>query len=176
MSGTTGGSGGGGGTVSTKGTSTTSVANLITYAAGSLSDLEHQLSELQQKLKDGLIPADQVEDTKIKIEDLKDEIMKKKILLGLEIDPNIKNAEEARQHILKQVEEFFANSSTPQRKVSSFDTAVGNNPFDESTISGIENLMDWNDSLIEKLQETRNTLESLKTALVEAGLEGSEAF
>ena len=176
MSGTTGGSGGGGGTVSTKGTSTTSVANLITYAAGSLSDLEHQLSELQQKLKDGLIPADQVEETKIKIEDLKDEIMKKKILLGLEIDPNIKNAEEARQHILKQVEEFFANSSTPQRKVSSFDTAVGNNPFDESTMSGIENLMDWNDSLIEKLQETRTTLESLKTALVEAGLEGSEAF
>lgn len=176
MSGTTGGSGGGG-TVSTKGTtSTTSVANLITYAAGSLSDLEHQLSELQQKLKDGLIPADQVEETKIKIEDLKDEITKKKILLGLEIDPNIKNAEEARQHILKQVEEFFANSSTPQRKVSSFDTAVGNNPFDESTISGIENLMDWNDSLIEKLQETRTTLESLKTALVEAGLEGSEAF
>ena len=166
-----GGKGGRGG-----GNTTTTHEDIKNYADGSLTDLENQLRDLQQRLKDGLIPSDQIEETKIKIEDLKDEIMKKKILLGLEIDPNIKNAEEARQHILKQVEEFFANSSTPQRKVSSFDTAVGNNPFDESTISGIENLMDWNDSLIEKLQETRTTLESLKTALVEAGLEGSEAF
>ena len=168
---------GGGGTTTTnkgggKGT------DKPTYLPNSLSDLEHRLSELQQRLKDGLIPSDKVEETKVRIEELKDEILKKKIQLGLEIDPILKNNQALKEKILSEVNKWFENKGSEQLtpQLSSFDKAVGNNPYDTSNIEGIENMMNYNDTLIDKLSETREKLEGLKNALEEAGLTGSEAF
>lgn len=145
---------------------------------GSLADLENQLNELQTKLKDGLIPADKLEETKVKVEELKDEILKKKIQLGLEIDPKLKEDEETKKKIIDDVNKWFDSNKgdIKQPEISSFEKATNVNPYDESTLSGIQNLMDYNDSLIEKLEETRQKLLELREELKNAGLEGSEAF
>lgn len=177
-------SGGGGGTTTkttkpTKGGNTTThVEDVKKYAEGSLTDLENQLRDLQQKLKDGLIPSDQIEQTKIKIETLKDEILKKKITLGLEVDPILKNNEELKNKLLEQVSSFFSSNRNieTQPQLSSFEKATGQNPFGTDTLNGIESLMNYNDTLIGKLEETRNKLLELQDALVNAGLEGTEQF
>lgn len=145
---------------------------------GSLADLENQLNELQTKLKDGLIPADKLEETKVKVEELKDEILKKKIQLGLEIDPKLKEDEETKKKIIDDVNKWFDSNKgdIKQPEISSFEKATNVNPYDESTLSGIQNLMDYNDSLIEKLEETRQKLLELREELKNAGLEGSQAF
>ena len=177
-------SGGGGGTTTkttrpTKGgVTTTHVEDVKKYAEGSLTDLENQLRDLQQKLKDGLIPSDQIEQTKIKIETLKDEILKKKIVLGLEIDPILKDNEELKKKIFEQVTSFFNNNRNieTQPQLSSFEKATGQNPFGTDTLNGIESLMNYNDTLIGKLEETRNKLLELQDALTNAGLEGTEQF
>lgn len=177
-------SGGGGGTTTkttkpTKGGNTTiHVEDVKKYAEGSLTDLETQLRDLQQKLKDGLIPSDQIEQTKIKIETLKDEILKKKITLGLEVDPILKDNEELKKKIFEQVTSFFNNNRNieTQPQLSSFEKATGQNPFGTDTLNGIESLMNYNDTLIGKLEETRNKLLELQDALVNAGLEGTEQF
>ena len=148
------------------------------FIKGSLADLENQLNELQTKLKDGLIPADKLEETKVKVEELKDEILKKKIQLGLEIDPKLKEDEETKKRVIDEVNKWFESNTTTvvPPNISSFENATNVNPYDESTLSGIQNLMDYNDSLIEKLEETRQKLLELREELKNAGLEGSEAF
>lgn len=170
--------GGGGRTTSTGGHTTTTTDNTPKYAKDSLSDLEHRLSEMQQKLKDGLIPTDKIEETKIDIENLKKEILKKKILLGIEIDPAIKESEETKRRIKEEIEKYFANNQDIQLtpSISTFDKAVGNNPFDTNTLDGIENMISFNDTLIGSLETTRKKLLELKEALSNAGMEGTESF
>lgn len=170
--------GGGGRTTSTGGHTTTTTDNTPKYAKDSLSDLEHRLSEMQQKLKDGLIPTDKIEETKIDIENLKKEILKKKILLGIEIDPAIKESEETKRRIKEEIEKYFANNQDIQLtpSISTFDKAVGNNPFDTNTLDGLENMISFNDTLIGSLETTRKKLLELKEALSNAGMEGTESF
>ena len=170
--------GGGGRTTSTGGHTTTTTDNTPKYAKDSLSDLEHRLSEMQQKLKDGLIPTDKIEETKIDIENLKKEILKKKILLGIEIDPAIKESEETKRRIKEEIEKYFANNQDIQLtpSISTFDKAVGNNPFDTNTLDGIENMISFNDTLIGSLETTRKKLLELKEALSNAGMEGTDSF
>lgn len=177
-------SGGGGGTTTkttkpTKGGNTTThVDDVKKYAEGSLTDLETQLRDLQQNLKDGLIPSDKVEETKVTIERLREDILKKKIEIGLEVDPILKNNEELKNKLLEQVSSFFSNNRNieTQPQLSTFDKATGQNPFGTDTLNGIESLMNYNDTLIGKLEETRNKLLELQDALVNAGLEGTEQF
>ena len=140
--------------------------------------MEHRLSEMQQKLKDGLIPTDKIEETKIDIENLKKEILKKKILLGIEIDPAIKESEETKRRIKEEIEKYFANNQDIQLtpSISTFDKAVGNNPFDTNTLDGIENMISFNDTLIGSLETTRKKLLELKEALSNAGMEGTDSF
>ena len=67
-----------------KHTGNTHTSNKPTFAAGSLSDLENQLSDLQKKYKDGLItltPADYQQ----KVNDLTKAIESKKIELDIEM-------------------------------------------------------------------------------------------
>lgn len=170
--------GGGGRTTSTGGHTTTTTDNTPKYAKDSLSDLEHRLSEMQQKLKDGLIPTDKIEETKIDIENLKKEILKKKILLGIEIDPAIKESEETKRRIKEEIEKYFASNQDIQLtpSISTFDKAVGNNPFDTNTLDGLENMISFNDTLIGSLETTRKKLLELKEALSNAGMEGTESF
>lgn len=148
------------------------------YAKDSLTDLETQLRDLQQNLKDGLIPSDKVEETKVTIERLKEDILKKKIEIGLEVDPILKNNEELKNKIFEQVSSFFSSNRNieTQPQLTSFEKATGQNPFGTDTLNGIESLMNYNDTLIGKLEETRNKLLELQDALTNAGLEGTEQF
>lgn len=142
------------------------------YKSGSLSDLEKQLSDLQQKLKDGLIPNDKIEETKIEIEDLKNNILKKKIELGIEIDPKLKESEEAKQKILDEVNNWSENGKRPQIKIS----PIEENPYNENTLDGLRNIIQFNDELIDSFKSSREELIKLKTELENAGLTGTEAF
>jgi hypothetical protein len=148
------------------------------FAEGSLTDLETQLRDLQQNLKDGLIPSDKVEETKVTIERLKEDILKKKIEIGLEVDPILKDNEELKNKLLEQVSSIISDNRNieTQPKLSTFDKAIGNNPFDTNTLDGIERMIDFNDTLIGKLEETRNKIIMLQMAFVSAGLEGTEQF
>lgn len=69
--------------------STSTDKNKPKFAAGSLSDLENQLSELQKKYKDGLIKITP-DEYKQKVKDLEKQIQDKKIELGTELkyDPD----------------------------------------------------------------------------------------
>ena len=104
-------------------------------AVGSLSDLEKQLSDLQKKYKDGLIKLTP-EDYKAKVKDLEEQIRKKKIELGIEvevpegsirlIEDQIakKNAElqlaiddESRQRIQKEIDALVNQKNTIELKL-----------------------------------------------------------
>lgn len=85
FTGSTSSKSGSGKTGSGKTGSTSTDKNKPTFAAGSLSDLENQLSELQKKYKDGLIKITP-EDYKKQVKDLEKQIKAKKIELKLETD------------------------------------------------------------------------------------------
>ena len=148
------------------------------YAKDSLSDLEHQLSDLQQKLKDGLIPEDEVGKTIESIESLKDQILKKEILLGIKIDPKLKEDEATKKKLIEQVEDYFKDNQDIELAptISTFDKAIGNNPFDTNTLDGMERMIDFNDTLISSLENSKAKLEELKQSLIDAGMQGTESF
>jgi len=77
------GKGGKGGKGDGKTKSTSTKNNTPKFAKNSLEDYEHQLSELQNKYKNGLIKLDKDKYLK-QVEELKDKIEAKKIQLGLE--------------------------------------------------------------------------------------------
>lgn len=76
-------SGGGSGRTSGKGGKTSPKANVPTFAKGSLSDLENQLSTLQSKYKDGLLPNLTTDKYLEQVDKLEAEIKQKKMELGL---------------------------------------------------------------------------------------------
>ncbi len=62
--------------------------NQIKYIQGSLTDLEHTLSELKTKYKNGFLPNVSPEKYIETVKRLEDAISKKKIELGIELEPN----------------------------------------------------------------------------------------
>lgn len=178
LRGSSGGGGGGRTSRPSKNTPPPTIEDVKKYAEGSLTDLETQLRDLQQNLKDGLIPSDKVEETKVTIERLKEDILKKKIEIGLEVDPKLKDEEELKNKLLEQVDSFLSSNRNieTQPQLSTFDKAIGNNPFDTNTLDGIERMIDFNDTLIGKLEETRNELLKWQDALKKAGFEGTVQF
>ena len=70
------------------------------YAAGSLSDLEHQLSELQSKWKAGKLKIDKSEYDR-QVKELEDAISDKKIELGIDV-ANLVNLEQRLDRLKKQ--------------------------------------------------------------------------
>jgi len=155
----------GGGSGSTGGGKTTPTAKVEekpTFAKDSLSDLEHQLSELEKKYKDGLItltPADYEQ----KVNDLKAKIEAKKIELGLFVPED---------KVSKQLADLTKKDAKIERSqsFSSFDVAVGNNrPNGPRDLSFIQQEMNFNDSLLAQLQE-------LQTAYKELGDAGKDGL
>lgn len=75
-----------GSTVSSKGggSGSGSTDNEIKATAGSITELESEVSDLQKKLKDGLIPDSEVESTKKHIKDLQSQIKTLNIKFGFE--------------------------------------------------------------------------------------------
>lgn len=136
--------------------------NKPTFASGSLSDLESQLSTLQKKYKDGLItltPADYQK----KVNELTQAIEKKKIELGLYVPED---------KIAKQLQSLTEKNDkiARQQTFSSFDVAVGNDkPNSERDLSYIQSQMNFNDSLIKQLQD-------LQAEYAKLGEKGADAF
>ena len=132
------------------------------FAAGSLSDLENQLSTLQSKYKDGLItltPSDYQQ----KVETLTKAIEAKKIELGLYV-PDDKISKQ-----LQSLNEKNAKISR-QQSYSSFDVAVGNDkPNGEKDLSFIQQQMNYNDSLIKQLQD-------LQAEYAKLGEKGADSY
>ena len=154
-------SGGTGGKTSRSGGSNTTNSKQ-TFAAGSLSDLEHQLSELQAKYKDGLIsltPSDYQQ----KVETLSKAIEAKKIELGLSLPED---------KISKQLQSLNEKNAkiARQQTFSSFDVAVGNDkPNSERDLSYIQQQMNYNDSLIKQLQD-------LQAEYAKLGEKGTDSY
>ena len=145
-----------------KKTGNTHTSNKPTFAAGSLSDLENQLSELQKKYKDGLITLTP-SDYQKKVNDLTKAIENKKIELGLFVPED---------KISKQLEALTEKNGkiARQQSYSSFDVAVGNDkPNSERDLSYIQTQMNFNDSLIKQLQELQNEYAKL-------GDKGADAY
>lgn len=153
-------SGTGGKTSRSGGTNTTN--NKQTFAAGSLSDLEHQLSELQSKYKDGLIsltPSDYQQ----KVVTLTKAIEAKKIELGLSLPED---------KISKQLQSLNEKNAkiARQQTFSSYDVAVGNDkPNGERDLSYIQQQMNYNDSLIKQLQD-------LQAEYAKLGEKGTDSY
>lgn len=136
--------------------------NKPTFAAGSLADLENQLSTLQQKYKDGLIALTPT-DYQQKVETLTKAIEAKKIELGLYV-PDDK--------ISKQLQTLNEKNAkiARQQTFSSFDVAVGNDkPNGERDLSYIQQQMNYNDSLIKQLQD-------LQAEYAKLGEKGADAY
>ena len=151
--------GGSGKTVKSGGAHTTSKS---TFAAGSLSDLESQLSTLQSKYKDGLITLTPT-DYQQKVETLTKAIEAKKIELGLYV-PDDK--------ISKQLQTLNEKNAkiARQQSFSSFDVAVGNDkPNGERDLSYIQQQMNYNDTLIKQLQD-------LQTEYAKLGEKGADSY
>ena len=136
--------------------------NKPTFASGSLSDLENQLSELQKKYKDGLITLTP-SDYQKKVNDLTKAIESKKIELGLYVPED---------KIAKQLQSLTEKNDkiARQQTFSSFDVAVGNDkPNSERDLSYIQTQMNFNDSLIKQLQDLQNEYAKL-------GDKGADAY
>lgn len=150
----------GGKTTRSGGTNTTNSKQ--TFAAGSLSDLEHQLSELQAKYKDGLISLTPT-DYQQKVETLTKAIEAKKIELGLSLPED---------KISKQLQTLNEKNAkiARQQSFSSFDVAVGNDkPNGERDLSYIQQQMNYNDSLIKQLQD-------LQAEYAKLGEKGADSY
>lgn len=152
---------------SLKGGNTTTTHNTTPPPAdGSIGAMEKELQKLQSDLKNGFIPEDSIEKTKARIVELINNIQTKKIQLGLAVDPNIEQAQkealEAKRKLEKTDEDFKKIKLTPT--VSSFDAAVGNNDYNEKTLQGIQNQMNFNDNLIKQLQTLKAEYEELGVA------------
>ena len=81
------------------------------YAKDSITALEHQLSDLQKKRKDGLLPELNTEQYLNKIKDLQDQINQKKIELGIELPPD-----ELRQ-VQQEIDTLKANQLRPELRL-----------------------------------------------------------
>ena len=153
--------GGTGGKTSRSGGSNTTNTKQ-TFAAGSLSDLENQLSTLQAKYKDGLIALTPT-DYQQKVETLTKAIEAKKIELGLYV-PDDK--------ISKQLQTLNEKNAkiARQQTFSSFDVAVGNDkPNGERDLTYIQQQMNYNDSLIKQLQD-------LQAEYAKLGKKGADSY
>lgn len=127
--------------------------------AGSLGANEKQLADLQNKLKNGILPnSDEIQKT---ISDLKSRIEQQQIELGIKVDPKVeenkKKAEELKKN-LEKATETEAKLTPYQEKKSSFDTATGK---DESQLQKIQQEMNYNDQLMDKLNELKETYQEL---------------
>ena len=132
------------------------------FAAGSLSDLENQLSTLQSKYKDGLISLTPT-DYQQKVETLTKAIEAKKIELGLSLPED---------KISKQLQTLNEKNAkiARQQSFSSFDVAVGNDkPNGERDLSYIQQQMNYNDSLIKQLQD-------LQAEYAKLGEKGADSY
>lgn len=138
--------------------------------SGSLGDMEKQLQNLQNNLKNGFIPKSAEQQTIDSITKLKEKIEKEKIRLGFEAPKQSdaeKAAEKYKQNLKNLQEKQSEIKTTPSQ--SSYEYAIGSNDYDNKTLDGIKNQMNFNDSLIKQLED-------IKKAYEELGATGEESY
>jgi len=138
-----------------------------TPLAGSLEALRKEQSKIQEQLTKGKIKPDDIYDKETnqtvaqRVQELPKLIEKKEISLGLKVDPEIKNKEEATKKLKEKLEalakEYDDISFAP--KISSFDVATGKDNFSRKTLEGVQNLMNYNDGLISQLNNLKKKYE-----------------
>lgn len=128
---------------------------------GSIESMNKELRELQENLRFGLVPQDKIEETKQRISNLKTDIEKEEIKLGFKDDPQVAK-QKAVQNTLNKLQEEFNNLEF-KPKVSSFDIATGNIGTGDK-LGDIEQQMNLNDQLIEKLNNLKSKYEELGDA------------
>lgn len=144
---------------------------------GLINQLNQELDDLKKKLIEETIKPDDIYNPKTnqtvrqRIEEIPKLIEKKEIELGLKVDPEIKNKEEATKKLTENLTELAKETDNIEYspKISSFDTALGNNDYNSETLDGIKNQMDLNDSLIEQLN-------NIKNKYAELGITSGEAY
>lgn len=154
----------------THNTTTTTKNDTPQPVSGSLGDMEKQLQKLQTNLKNGFIPQAAEKQTIDSITNLKEKIEKEKIRLGFET-PKQSDAEKAAEKYkqnLKNLQEKQGNITTTPSQ-SSYDNAIGQNDYNTTTLDGIKNQMNFNDSLIKQLED-------IKKAYEELGATGEESY
>lgn len=158
---TSGGTGSG-----SSGSHTSKTTKGATFANGSLSDLEKQLSDLQSKYKDGLLPNLSKDDYKTKVADLEKKIKEKKVELGIDDEKLIAKSDEAK----KKLDEKFADLMKP-RSQSSYEKAVGEpeTKTNKDKLNDLKQEMDYNDKLADQLRSLLGDYEKL-------GEIGSESY
>ena len=130
---------------------------------GSITDLTDKISTLEKKLSDGLIPKESIDETKSNIEKMKKEVEDKKIMLGLNTD----KVKEQLNDLKKQAENI---KMKPEQ--SSFQKAYSGGVSKPQSIdeyrSQIESNMDYNDQLMQQLNELAESYRKLGDAGAES--------
>ena len=120
-----------------------SSSNNPTFAAGSLSDLENKLSELQKKYKDGLINITP-EDYKKQVSDLEKQIKEKKISLYLDtksLDQQLKElqdnqkSEDISLHL--DTSEYYKKEAEIKKQIQKRDVDIMFS-VDENSLAGLQ--------------------------------------
>lgn len=129
-------------------------------ADGSVSQLEAQLTKLQDQYAKGLIQMDP-ESYKQQVESLKELISDQRIKMGIDPDP--------KDDLDKRLKDIIAESSKRTSFEVAIDAAPNNPEQDKGDLDYIESQMDANDKLIDELSK-------LKQAYIDAGLAGTDSY
>ena len=134
---------------------------------GSLEYMEKELSDLQDKVKKGLIPYDDIEKTNAQIKQMQKDIQAKKIQLGLELAPetDYEKTEEQRLEAMKKFKEqmrditsFAVDEDAYQRSLEAV------KKYYEECDKAAEN---WNENIGERSQASIDREEQNAKALAE---------
>ena len=134
---------------------------------GSLEYMEKELSDLQDKVKKGLIPYDDIEKTNAQIKQMQKDIQAKKIQLGLELAPetDYEKTEEQRLQFLdeykqklRHITDYAANDDIYQQNIEAIKA------YEKEREEAAEN---WAENIGEVSEETKKREEEQKKALAE---------
>lgn len=150
---------------------------------GLIGQYEKVIEDYNNQIKEAT-DADTIKDLVSKRNKAMSDFFNFKVSVGLEVDPEIKNQEEAKKRLEEEfnekvtdnfnkgIELQVAYSARPSVNAnygqSSYDKAVGNG-IDRNSLDGIQTMMDYNDTLIEQMQSLASSYEQL-------GLTGSSAY
>lgn len=150
---------------------------------GLIGQYEKDIEKLKKEINEATDAAT-IKDKVGKLTEKEKEFFQFKVSVGLEVDPELKNQEEAKKKLEEEfnekvtdnfnkgIELQVAYSARPSVNAnygqSSYDKAIGNG-IDRNSLDGIQTMMDYNDTLIEQMQSLASSYEQL-------GLTGVEAY
>ena len=141
---------------------------------GLINDYEKKIQELKEKVNSAETEKDLAEAVK-ELNDKEKEFTDFKIRVGLEVDPELKNKEEAEKKAKEQAETLYENFQNTMNEVAgrysigTFDKLIGDNPFNTNSLEGLRRMIDATEGSLQKLKKQKKEFE-------DAGNEGSEAY